>query len=106
MAFAGSCSISARFSHPIDPLATRREEATMSARLTQIADPTSELPRHPEGVLHQSSEATGVAGQTRGAGRRPNKAARHNHSPFLKRVCLGAAGGLLGTFALQALMTA
>ena len=30
----------------------------------------------------------------------------HDHSPFLKRACLGAAGGLLGTATLQALMAA
>jgi hypothetical protein len=30
----------------------------------------------------------------------------HDHSPLLKRACLGAAGGLLGTVAIQALMGA
>lgn len=30
----------------------------------------------------------------------------HQHSAFLKRVCLGAAGGFLGTVAIQALMRA
>jgi hypothetical protein len=30
----------------------------------------------------------------------------HDHSEFLKRTCLGAAGGLAGTLAIQALMAA
>ena len=30
----------------------------------------------------------------------------HEHSEFLKRTCLGAAGGFLGTVAIQALMAA
>jgi hypothetical protein len=30
----------------------------------------------------------------------------HRHSEFLKRACLGAAGGLLGTAAIQAVMAA
>lgn len=30
----------------------------------------------------------------------------HEHSEFAKRACLGAAGGFLGTLAIQALMTA
>jgi hypothetical protein len=30
----------------------------------------------------------------------------HDHSPLLKRACLGAAGGFLGTLAIQALMGA
>ncbi len=30
----------------------------------------------------------------------------HQHSEFLKRICLGVAGGFLGTLALQSLMAA
>jgi hypothetical protein len=30
----------------------------------------------------------------------------HQHSEFLKRACLGAAGGFVGTLAIQALMAA
>ncbi len=63
-------------------------------------------PRHPEGALNQPSEATGVAGRKRGLGSPEEGGDGHGRAGVLARAGLGAAGGLVGTLALQALMAA